>query len=105
MAWVFLLLAGLCEVAWPLGLKLSQTTRYFYSSILFAVAGMAISGVFLFLAQKQISIGVAYSIWTGICAVGTFLVGLYLFHDTASFFSWLGIILIITGIILLKASH
>ena len=105
MAWFYLFLAGICEIAWPLGLKLAQTGKYFYPSLLLAVGGMALSGFLLFIAQRHISIGVAYAIWTGIGAVGTFLVGIWLFHDNASFYSWLGIALIIAGIILLKASH
>ena len=68
----------------------------------FAIFAMALSGVFLYFAQKEIPIGVAYAIWTGIGATFTFLLGAYVFHDSISLMKLFGIILIISGIVLLE---
>lgn len=63
---------------------------------------MGLSGLFLYYAQKQIPIGTAYAIWTGIGASCTFLIGVYIFHDALNLMRALGVIFIITGVILLK---
>ena len=105
MAWIYLLVAGAFEIGWPLGLKLAQTTKYFYPSVALSASSMIISSVLLFIAQKQIPLGIAYGVWTGIGAAGTFLVGIYMFNDQSSLYSWLGISFIIMGIILLKISN
>ncbi|WP_375183642.1 DMT family transporter, partial [Marinobacter sp.] len=70
-----LLLAGLLEIGWPVGLKLAQAPGTRITGIVVAIAFMAASGTLLFLAQRQIPIGTAYAVWTGIGAAGTFLVG------------------------------
>lgn len=106
MAWLYLVIAAIFEVGWPLGLKLADTpTASKYWWILFAIVAMALSGVFLFLAQKQIPIGTAYAIWTGIGTIGTFLLGIILFHDAMSLIRFFGVILILSGVIILKLSH
>lgn len=105
MSWVYLILAGIFEIGWPLGLKLSQTTNKFVSGIAIAVISISLSGGLLWLAQKEISIGTAYAVWTGIGAAGTFLVGVIFFNDPSSFLRYFGIILIISGVVLLKLAH
>ncbi len=105
MAWVFLIIAGLFEIGWPLGFKLAQTTHNNLLWISFSVVAMALSGWFLFMAQKDISIGVAYASWTGIGALGTFLIGIFFFGDGSSLLSWMGILLIVSGIAMLKLAH
>jgi quaternary ammonium compound-resistance protein SugE len=105
MAWLYLFIAGLMEIGWPLGLKYSQTPgahRIWW--IVFAVISMAASGVFLWLAQKTISMGTAYAIWTGIGAVGAFVLGIFLFRDPATFFRIVSATFIVLGIIGLKLS-
>jgi quaternary ammonium compound-resistance protein SugE len=103
MAWIFLFIAGCFEIGWPLGLKLSQTqTSGKFWWILLAVVAMALSGYFLWLAQKSIPMGTAYAIWTGIGAIGAFVVGILMFHDPASFFRIASVFLIIAGIVGLK---
>ena len=101
-AWLFLFLAGLCEIGWPIGLKISQTTNKVALGIIIAVVSMAISGYFLWMAQKQIPIGTAYAVWTGIGAAGTFVVGVLVFGDASSVLRWLGVALIIGGVVTLK---
>ena len=75
MSWLYLFIAGLCEIGWPVGLKLADGPNKLLWS-LFAIIAMALSGYFLFLAQKSIPLGTAYAIWTGIGAVGAFVVGI-----------------------------
>lgn len=105
MAWIYLIVAGLFEIGWPLGLKLSQTTAHKVAWILFAIVSMSASGVFLWLAQKSIPIGTAYAVWTGIGAVGAFIAGILLFKDPATFFRILSVTFIVIGIVGLKLSH
>lgn len=105
MAWIYLLLAGLMEIGWPLGLKFSQTREsHKIWWIVFAVASMTASGLFLWLAQKTIPMGTAYAIWTGIGASGAFILGIMLFNDNTSFFRIASATLIVLGIIGLKLS-
>lgn len=105
MAWVYLLTAAVFEIGWPLGFKMSHLSEYKISWIVFSVLAMALSGIFLYLAQKSITISVAYAVWTGIGAMGTFLLGVLVFGDNSTLYSWLGVILIITGVAFLKISH
>ncbi len=104
LAWIYLIIAGLLEIGWPLGFKLSQTTSYRVVYILMAVVCMGLSGFFLWLAQRDIPIGTAYAVWTGIGAAGTFLIGLIVFHDPTSMMRTLSFLLIVTGVIGLKIS-
>jgi quaternary ammonium compound-resistance protein SugE len=105
MSWLFLILAGLFEIAWPIGLKLAQGDDQRVLGLNLAVIGMAISGYLLYLAQKEIAIGTAYAVWTGIGAAGTFFVGVWFFGDTTSLLRYLGVILIIAGVATLKLAH
>ena len=99
MSWVYLFVAGLFEIGWPLGLKFAQDGKHMVAGIALAVVSMGISGALLFLAQKQIAIGTAYAVWTGIGAAGTFLVGIWLFGDATSLGRYAGVALIIAGVI------
>lgn len=101
MSWVYLFLAGLCEIGWPVGLKLSQKS-WLWST--FAVIAMAVSGILLYLAQKTIPMGTAYAIWTGVGAVGAFVVGILWFKDPSGIARIISVSFIILGIIGLKLS-
>jgi len=105
MAWLYLIVAGLFEIAWPVGLKLSQTPGRLALGVFIAVVGIAASGVFLGLAQRDIPIGTAYAVWTGIGAVGTFAVGILFYGDAASAGRLVSVGLIIAGFIGLKLTH
>lgn len=105
MAWFYLLLAGLFEIGWPVGLKLAQQEEHRILGITVAVLFMAISGGLLWLAQRDIPIGTSYAIWTGIGASGTFVVGVIFFSDPTSLIRYLGIVFIILGVVLLKLGH
>jgi quaternary ammonium compound-resistance protein SugE len=73
--------------------------------ILVAVGFMAVSGFLLWLAQREIPIGTAYAVWTGIGAAGTFAVGVMFYGDPSSFWRYLGVALIVAGVATLKLSH
>jgi len=103
--WIYLIAAGIFEIGWPLGLKLSQTTESRFLWIAFAAISMTISGYFLWLAQKSIPLGTAYAVWTGIGALGTFVVGVLMFKDPASFARLASVLMIAGGIIGLKLSN
>lgn len=105
MSWFYLVLAGILEIGWPVGLKLAQSASTRVSGVIIAVGFMAASGFFLWLAQKSIPIGTAYAIWTGIGAAGTFMVGVMFFGDATSVMRFLGVLLIIAGVITLKLAH
>jgi quaternary ammonium compound-resistance protein SugE len=105
MSWIYLLIAAVFEVGWPLGFKLAQMTAHKFLWISFAVVTMALSGYFLYIAQRNIPIGTAYSVWTGIGAVCTFLIGIAFFNDAMSMLRFLGIVLVVSGVVLLKAAH
>lgn len=102
--WIVLIAAGLFEIGWPLGFKLAQTApSWRMAAIALSVLSMAASGWLLFLAQKHIPIGTAYAVWTGIGAAGTFLIGVAAFGDVLSWGRVLGVVLIVGGVIVLKA--
>ena len=105
MGWIYLLIAAVFEVGWPLGLKMASVSSAKVLWIIFAIIVMGLSGVFLYLAQKEIPVGTAYAIWTGIGASCTFLIGVLFFHDTLSVLRVFALFLIIAGVIMLKIAH
>jgi quaternary ammonium compound-resistance protein SugE len=76
-----------------------------WTGVAIAVSFMAISGTLLWLAQKQIPIGTAYAVWTGLGAAGTFAVGVMVFGDAMSLARFLGVALILGGVVTLKLAH
>ncbi|MCD7097936.1 quaternary ammonium compound efflux SMR transporter SugE [Stenotrophomonas sp. MMGLT7] len=101
MHWIFLLLAGLFEIGFALGLKYSEGFTRLWPSVL----TVALAGVSLWLltqALKAIPVGTGYAIWTGIGALGVALAGIVLFGDSASPARLLCIGLIVAGVIGLK---
>lgn len=105
MSWIYLVIAGLLEIGWPVGLKLAQTPQYRGLGIMMAIAFMAGSGFMLFLAQRAIPMGTAYAVWTGIGAAGAFAVGVLAYGDPASLGRFIGVGLIIAGVVTLKLMH
>lgn len=102
MAWFYLVIAGLFEIGWPVGYKLTALPGLRWTGWGIALASLALSALFLWLAQRDIPIGTAYAIWTGIGAAGTFLVGVWFFGEPASLMRYFGVLLIVSGAILLK---
>ena len=105
MSWVYLLLAGLLEIGWPVGLKWAQEPQTRSLGVIVAIIFMLASGFFLWLAQREIPMGTAYAVWTGIGAAGTFLVGVIFFGDPSSLMRYLGVLLIVAGVATLKLAH
>lgn len=105
MDWFFLVLAGMFEWGWPVGLKLAVTDQGFrYLPGVAAIICMAASGTFLLLAQRTIPMGTAYAVWTGIGAVGAFVIGILFFKEPAAMLRIASVTLVILGIIGLKFS-
>ena len=103
MAWIYLLIAGVMEWGWPMGLKFAVNEKGIqYIPAVLAVVSILASGFFLFLAQREIPVGTAYAVWTGIGAVGTFVLGILILGEPAFFLRFLFLGFIITGIIGLK---
>lgn len=105
MAWAYLVVAGLLEIGWPLGLRIAESPATRVRGVITAVVFMAASGALLWLAQKQIAMGTAYAVWTGIGAVGTLIVGIIFYGEPSSFLRLGSASLIVLGIIGLKLSH
>ena len=105
MRWLYLVLAGLFEIGWPVGLKMAQDPQSRWTGIAVAVGFMGLSGFMLWLAQRHIPIGTAYAVWTGIGTAGTFMVGVLYYGDPASIARYLGVALIVAGVITLKIAH
>jgi quaternary ammonium compound-resistance protein SugE len=101
MAWVYLFVAGLFEVGWAIGLKYTEGFTRILPSV-WTVTAMVLSIVLLGLALKALPVGTAYAVWTGIGAVGTVILGIYLFGEPATVARLSCIGLILSGIIGLK---
>ena len=103
MAWLALLIAGFFEWGWPLGLKLGLTDQGLrWGWLSFSIASMLGSGTLLLIAQRTIPMGTAYAVWTGIGAVGAFVIGLLVFSEPATLARFFFVGLIVVGIIGLK---
>jgi len=103
MSWIILFFAGLFEVGWAVGLKYTDGFSKPLPTIL-TVAAMAISLGLLGLAMKELPLGTAYAIWTGVGAVGTVIAGIILFGESMALVRLVSVALIITGLIGLKVS-
>jgi quaternary ammonium compound-resistance protein SugE len=101
MAWAILVVAGLFETGWAIGLKFTEGFTKPVPSILTVVA-MAVSMGLLGLAVRSLSVGTAYAVWTGIGSTGTVLLGIYLFGEPATAARLACIGLIVAGIVGLK---
>jgi len=101
MAWLYLLVAGLMEVGWAVGLKYTEGFTRLWPSVWTAVA-LVLSMVLLAAAMRALPLGTAYAIWTGIGAVGTAALGILLFGESASPARLACIGLIVVGLVGLK---
>ena len=101
MHWMFLFIAGLFEISWAVGLKFTHGFTQLIPSVL-TVAGMVASFYFLSLALKNLPLGTAYAIWTGIGTIGTVIFGIVLFKEPVTAMRLICIALIISGITGLK---
>lgn len=101
MAWVYLLLAALFEIAWAIGLKYSRGFTRIWPSLA-TLAAMVVSMTLLALAVRTLPIGTGYAVWTGIGAVGTALLGILLFGEPATAWRMFFLGLIVVGLLGLK---
>ena len=101
MDWLLLLLAGLLEIGWAIGLKYSEGFTRFWPAVLTAV-GIVASFLLLAVALRTIPVGTGYAVWTGIGAAGTALLGMVILGEPVSMARILCILLIVCGVMGLK---
>jgi quaternary ammonium compound-resistance protein SugE len=101
MSWFILIIAGVFEICWAVGLKYSDGFTKFWPSV-FTVVSMILSFVLLSFSIKEIPLGTAYAVWTGIGAVGTAILGIFLFSESSELIRLFFIFLIVAGIAGLK---
>jgi len=101
VAWVLLLVAGLLEVGWAIGLKYTDGFTKVWPSV-FTLAAMTGSVVLLGIAMKSLPVGTSYAVWVGVGAVGTAILGIVLFGESANLGRLLSLGLIVAGIVGLK---
>jgi quaternary ammonium compound-resistance protein SugE len=99
--WLLLVIAGLMETGWAIGLKYADGFTRIVPSVL-TVGGALLSFYLLSLAMKTIPVGTAYAVWVGIGAVGTAITAAYLFSEPVSAARVIGVLLILAGIVVLK---
>jgi quaternary ammonium compound-resistance protein SugE len=103
MPWIYLVIAGLLEVVWAYSMKQSEGFTRLYPSIITFVA-MALSFGLLAFSMRTLPLGTAYTIWTGIGAVGAFVLGIAFLGEQLSFIRVFAAVLIVAGLILMKLS-
>ena len=101
MAWAILFLAGLFEIGWAIGLKYTEGYTRLWPTV-GTVLGMVISVWLLGLAMKSLPVGTAYAVWVGVGAVGTAILGIVLFGESASVGRIVSLVLIVAGVVGLK---
>ena len=101
MNWFILFIAGLFEIAWAIGLKYSEGFTKPLASV-FTIVTMIISMALLSYSVKTLPVGTAYAVWTGIGAVGTAILGIFLFNESREFIRIFFIFLIIVGLVGLR---
>lgn len=103
MAWIVLVFAGIFEIIWAYSMKLSEGFTKLSPSLI-TLFFMILSFGLLAYAMKTLPLGTAYTIWTGIGAIGSFLVGIFILGELATAMRMLAAVLIISGLILMKLS-
>jgi quaternary ammonium compound-resistance protein SugE len=101
MAWILLLIAGLLEVGWAIGLKYTEGFSRLWPSV-FTLAAMGLSVLLLAVAMKTLPVGTSYAVWVGVGAVGTAILGMVLFGEPATVGRLVSLGLIVAGIVGLK---
>ena len=103
MAWIVLILAGIFEIVWAYSMKLSEGFTRLTPSII-TIVFMVLRFALLAYAMRTLPLGTAYTIWTGIGAVGSFLIGIWVLGEPATALRMLAAVLIISGLVLMKVS-
>ena len=103
MAWMYLTVAGMLEIVWASAMKHSEGFTKLWPTII-SLVGMVASMVLLAMAMKTLPLGTAYSVWTGIGAVGAFVFGIVILGEQATVGRILAAVLIVSGLVLMKLS-
>jgi len=103
LAWGVLLLAGLCEVGWAVGLKYTEGFTRLWPSVI-TIGAMIVSFALLSLSMRTLPLGTAYAVWTGIGAVGAFIVGAWVLNEPLSLMRISAAAMIVGGLILMKVA-
>lgn len=103
MAWVYLVIAGLFEVVWASAMKQSEGFTRLWPTVV-TLVGMVISFGLLSYSMRVLPLGTAYTVWTGIGAIGAFLVGILVLGETVTPLRILAAVLIVSGLVLMKVS-
>jgi quaternary ammonium compound-resistance protein SugE len=103
LAWLALVTAGVLDIGWAISMKYAEG----YTRLGWSIVSLALLAAFVFLlgrALQVLEVGLAYTVWTGIGAAGTLLMGVVLFGETLSVMKVAGIMLVMTGIVALKVA-
>lgn len=103
MAWIVLLFAGFFEIIWAYSMKMSDGFTKLTPSVI-TIFFMILSFGLLAYAMKTLPLGTAYTIWTGIGAIGSFLVGIFILNEPATAMRMFAAVLIVSGLVLMKLS-
>ncbi|CAI3130000.1 Quaternary ammonium compound-resistance protein SugE [Acinetobacter calcoaceticus] len=103
MAWAILILAGVFEIIWAYSMKMSEGFIRLTPSII-TVVFMILSVVLLSISMKTLPLGTAYTVWTGIGAIGSFLVGIFFLNEPMGAMRMIAAVLIVSGLVLMKIS-
>lgn len=103
MAWAILILAGVFEIIWAYSMKMSEGFTRLTPSII-TVVFMILSVVLLSISMKILPLGTAYTVWTGIGAIGSFLVGIFFLNEPIGAMRMIAAVLIVSGLVLMKIS-
>ncbi|MDP2298688.1 MAG: multidrug efflux SMR transporter [Pseudolabrys sp.] len=104
MAWIYLAVAGLLEIIWTVAMKQSHGLTRLVPSLVMLI-GMIGSFGFLALAMRSLPLGTAYPLWTGIGAVGAFVVGFVVLGEQLTPMRVAAVLMIVSGIVTLKLAH
>ena len=103
MAWISLILAGCFEIVWATAMKQSHGFSRLWPSVV-TICGMIVSFALLSWSMRSLPLGTAYTIWTGIGAVGAFVIGIIVFREAATPMRIVAALLIVGGLVLMKLS-
>lgn len=103
MAWAILILAGVFEIIWAYSMKMSEGFTRLIPSVI-TVVFMILSVVLLSMSMKTLPLGTAYTVWTGIGAIGSFLVGIFFLNEPIGAMRMIAAVLIVSGLVLMKIS-
>ena len=103
MAWAILILAGIFEIIWAYSMKMSEGFTRLTPSVV-TIVFMILSVVLLSISMRTLPLGTAYTVWTGIGAIGSFVVGIIILNEPITAMRMIAAVLIVSGLVLMKLS-